>query len=404
MLLHLSLQNFRNYKKSSFEFEKSVIIIGPNTSGKSNLIEGVFLLSTGKSFRAEKDLQMVAYNHELGRVRGSTEETSLEVVVTVGEVSGVTTQFKRFFVNGVAKRRADFVGNLPAVLFTPQDLEIIVGSPGLRRNFLDNVLEQTDRDYRIALLGFTKALRQRNALLELVKNRRESRRPGGPLAQREFEYWDNLVIRNGNVLTRKREVFIEYLNQAKKEILDTEVIYDRSEISRERLDQYKDAETASGVTLVGPHRDDFIVHFNKGGSSIQSYGVAADKAIIGEIEQREIFSSKERASQSDATWNFQEKLNELITQTERRDLHLIGLYWQHKGFNFSNSLQFQVSLKRDLLAAKVLVGYSDDDIIATMDWLFQKTEIKFTLETVHKYIDEDLNRIKSFKKYGQVSV
>ncbi len=202
MLSSISLQNFRNYKKSAFEFGgRSTIIVGPNTSGKSNLIESIYLLSSGKSFRAEKDSQMVNFGHEMGRVSASAEQNSdtidLEVVVTVGEVAGVKSQFKRFFVNGVAKRRADFVGNLPAVLFSPQDLEIIVGSPGLRREFLDNVLEQTDRDYRLALLGFTKALRQRNALLELAKDI-------GRRNEKEFEYWDSLVIRNGNVLTKKK--------------------------------------------------------------------------------------------------------------------------------------------------------------------------------------------------------
>jgi len=274
MLKNLHLQNFRNYKKTTFNFDKSVIIIGPNTSGKSNLIESIFLLSNGKSFRAEKDSQMVRFGNELGRVRGSAKQNSddidLEVVVTVGEVAGVRTQFKRFFVNGVAKRRQDFVGNLPAVLFSPQDLEIIVGSPGLRRDFLDNVLEQTDRDYRVSLLGFTKALRQRNALLELVKN---GLRPGGPLARRdrEFEYWDSLVIRNGQALTSKREQFIDRLNEAKKEILDFKLEYDRSVISYERLEQYHEAERATGVTLVGPHRDDFIVYFNKN-HDLRSFG------------------------------------------------------------------------------------------------------------------------------------
>ena len=295
MLKSISLQNFRNYKKSSFQFDgKSVVIIGPNTVGKSNLIESIFLLSTGKSFRAEKDSQMVLFDHELGRVKGSAEQTSLEVVVTVGEVIGVKTQFKRYFVNGVAKRRVDFVGNLPSVLFSPQDLEIVVGSPGVRRSFLDNVLEQTDRDYRIALIGYTKAIRQRNALLELVKDN-GSRRPGrrlgevsdsergpspnrevlrtGGLARREkeFEYWDSLVIRNGNVLTKKREEFVGYLNESSKDILNFKIEYDKSVISVERLLQYRDAESASGVTLVGPHRDDFIVLFNKG-HDLKSFG------------------------------------------------------------------------------------------------------------------------------------
>ncbi len=270
MLKSLSLQNFRNYKKSSFDFKgKSLIIIGPNTAGKSNLIESIYLLSTGKSFRAEKDSQMVKIGHEMGRVRASVrrgleEKIDLEVMVTVGEVAGVRAQYKRFFVNGVAKRRADFVGNFPSVLFSPQDLEIVVGSPGLRRNFLDNVLEQTDRDYRIALLGFTKALRQRNALLEFVKDT-------GRRIEKQFEYWDSLVIRNGSVLTRKREEFIKYLNSSKKGVFDFILEYDSSVISKERLEQYRDAEADSGVTLVGPHRDDFMVIFEED-KSLKSFG------------------------------------------------------------------------------------------------------------------------------------
>jgi DNA replication and repair protein RecF len=264
MLKSVSLQNFRNYKKSSFDFERSIIIIGPNTAGKSNLIESIYLLSVGKSFRAEKDSQMVRIGHEMGRVKGKVLDLDLEVVVTVGEVAGVRTQYKRFFVNGVAKRRADFVGSLPSVLFSPQDLEIVAGSPGVRREFLDNVLEQTDRDYRIVLLGYAKALRQRNALLELVKD-------GLPRKEAEFEYWDSLVIRNGSVLTRKREEFINYLNDSKKDIFDFKIEYDKSIISRERLDQYKDAEGASGVTLVGPHRDDMFIFFDND-KPLKSFG------------------------------------------------------------------------------------------------------------------------------------
>ncbi len=264
MLKAVSLQNFRSYKKATFEFDRSTIIIGPNTSGKSNLIESIFLLSAGKSFRADRDIQMVRFSQEMGRAKAKVDDLDLEVLVTVGEVAGVRTQFKRFFVNGVAKRRADFVGNLPSVLFSPQDLEVIIGSPGLRRDFLDNVLEQTDRDYRIALLGYSKALKQRNALLDLVKN-------GLQRLDKQFDYWDMLVIRNGSVLTAKREELIEWINKSKKDILDLRVEYDKSEISRDRLAQYYDAESASGVTLVGPHRDDFFVFIDKD-KQLRSFG------------------------------------------------------------------------------------------------------------------------------------
>jgi DNA replication and repair protein RecF len=191
-------------------------------------------------------------------------DNDLEVVVTVGEVAGVRTQYKKFLVNGVGKRRADFVGFFPSVLFSPEDLEIIAGSPGLRRNFLDNVLEQTDRDYRIASLGYSKALKQRNALLDLVKN-------GMQRKDTEFIYWDTLVIRNGSVLTHKREEFINFLNESKKEIFDLKIEYDKSVISKERLEQYRDAESSVGVTLVGPHRDDFKIFFDQN-LELKSFG------------------------------------------------------------------------------------------------------------------------------------
>jgi DNA replication and repair protein RecF len=256
VLKSISLQNFRSYKKAEFSFENSTLIIGPNTSGKSNLIEAIYLLSTGKSFRTDKDTQMLAFKEEVGRIKGVTEETELEIVLTNGKVGDNGSQYKKFLINGVARRRVDFAGHFSAVLFSPQDLEIIVASPSLRRNFLDEILEQADRNYRVALVAYVKALRQRNALLEQV-------RETGSRNEKQLEYWDNLVIENGNLITQKREEFINFLNLSAKEIFDFVVEYDKSVISKQRLLQYKMEEAAAGVTLVGPHRDDFsILMFN----------------------------------------------------------------------------------------------------------------------------------------------
>lgn len=267
MLKSISLQNFRSYKKSEFSFDETTLIVGPNTSGKSNLVEAIYLLSTGKSFRTDKDAQMLRFEEEVGRVKGKLKEDELEVLITNGQVNG-GSQYKKFLVNGVAKRRVDFAGKLLAVLFSPQDLEIIIESPSLRRNFLDEVLEQTDRNYRVALIGYTKALRQRNALLEMT-------RETGLRNGKQFEYWDNLVIENGNIITNKREEFINFLNASTKDIFSFVVEYDKSVISKERLAQYEREEVASGVTLVGPHRDDFIVSMFNGGTTahnVKFYG------------------------------------------------------------------------------------------------------------------------------------
>ncbi|MGA2967879.1 MAG: DNA replication and repair protein RecF [Candidatus Levyibacteriota bacterium] len=267
MLKSIFLHNFRSYNKRELSFAETTLIVGPNTSGKSNLVEAIYLLSIGKSFRTDNDTQMLKFTEEVGRVKGKVNEDELEVLITNGQING-GSQYKKFLVNGVSKRRVDFAGKLLAVLFSPQDLEIIIESPSLRRNFLDEVLEQVDRNYRVATTSYAKALRQRNALLELA---RETGQRNG----KQFEYWDNLVIENGNFITAKREEFINFLNVSPKEIFDLAVEYDKSTISKQRLLQYEREEVTAGVTLVGPHRDDFSVLMFNGGKTahnVKFYG------------------------------------------------------------------------------------------------------------------------------------
>lgn len=252
----LSLQHFRSYTQHTFSFDPALtVIIGPNTAGKSNVMESLYLLATGKSFRAEKDNQMVQFGEDIGRVKAKIGEDVLEVVILNTEQSATRMFQKRFLVNDVPRRRVDFAGRLTAVLFTPLDLDIIVLSPSHRRNFLDDVLEQVDREYRLALTTYTKALRQRNALLDRVRETGES-------FHKQFEYWDDLLITQGGLITQKREAFIDFCNASEKDLIECTVIYDHSKINRERLDKYHAGEIASATTLVGPHRDDFHVLFN----------------------------------------------------------------------------------------------------------------------------------------------
>jgi len=252
-LKNLSLQNFRNYSKSEFSFSKdTTLVVGPNTAGKTNLIEAIFFLSTGKSFRTDKDEQAIRFGEEVSRISAEVNNSILLEVVIASGAMGRGANQKRYMVNGVGKKRIDFIGNLLVVLFSPLDLDMVIGSPTLRRNFLNNVLETVDIEYRRSLLEFTKALRQRNALLDRV-------RETGIRDEKQFEYWDNILIKTGEVITQKREELISFFNSSQKDIFDFAVIYDKSLISKARLLQYKSAELGAGVTLVGPHRDDFSV-------------------------------------------------------------------------------------------------------------------------------------------------
>lgn len=264
-LKNLSLQNFRNYNKAEFNFsENTTLIVGPNTSGKSNLIEAIFFLSRGKSFRIDRDEQLVKFEETVARTKAKVDDLDLEVVIAQSGVSGRLRPFKKYLVNRVAKRKVDFVGNFFTVLFAPNDLDTITGAPSKRRDFIDNILVQTDRDYRLALSFYEKGLRIRNALLHKAKDE-------GKRSEKEFLYWDNLLIVQGQKITKKREDLTLYLDSSKKDILNFKIFYDKSTISKDRLLQYKDAEMASGATLVGPHRDDFLILINVEKNSVNEF-------------------------------------------------------------------------------------------------------------------------------------
>jgi DNA replication and repair protein RecF len=281
ILRSLTLQHFRSYKKAEFTFSPTTtVILGMNTAGKSNLLESLFLLASGKSFRAEKDLQMIAFGAPFARVLGVIEGDDgtehLEVAITDTNTAGSGRAYaKKLLRNGVPKRRSDFAGTLPALLFVPSDLDIITSSPSNRRHFLDAVLEVTDRNYRVAQIAYEKALRQRNALLELVKET-------GVRNAKQFAYWDELLISHGNYITKKREELIAYFLETKKSLIEFSIEYDHSKISEERLLQYRFQEEASGNTLVGPHRDDFSVFLIQRGVSkdVRSFGSRGQQRLV----------------------------------------------------------------------------------------------------------------------------
>jgi DNA replication and repair protein RecF len=255
----LYLWYFRSYTKSNYDFSSTInVIVGPNTIGKTNILEAIFMLAGGKSFRADKDIELINFDSEIARIRGNIinekeaeKEKKLEIVITRGIVGGQKSQFKKYLVNGVAKRQMDFVGCERAVLFSPTDIELITDSPFLRRKYLDFVLVQIDREYRRALSSYEKGVRQRNKLLERIRDE--------AVPRSQLSFWDGLLIRNGNIISQKRREFINFVNYQEKQFGDFEMFYDNSEISADRLYKYSREEVLAATTLVGPHRDDWKI-------------------------------------------------------------------------------------------------------------------------------------------------
>jgi len=194
---------------------------------------------------------MISYGKEMSNVKCQMlNMEALEIVLTSGEVAGQPVPRKKYLVNGVGKRMVDFVGNLRWVLFWPEDMELVTNSPSRRRKYLDFTLSQVDREYRRCLLSYERGLRARNKLLERIRDEN----PGG---RSQLLFWDQLLIKDGVVLTTKREEFLKFLNSFQFSVFSFQLEYDKSVISQARLEEYAQEEVAAGATLVGPHRDDF---------------------------------------------------------------------------------------------------------------------------------------------------
>lgn len=293
LLKNLKLQHFRSYSKKNLSFHDGLTIIsGPNTIGKTNILEAIFLIAAGKSFRADNDPEMISYKDEVAHVRCDLDKNGdkekLEMFLTRGHLYGKKIASKKYLVNGVSRKMTDFVGRLKVCLFWPEDLELVTDSPSIRRKYLDFVLTQTDKEYLRLLRIYEKGLRFRNRLLEKIRE--------GQAKREELIYWNNLVIQSGSYLTKKRSEFIEYINSM-QDLLDSKsffLTYNSSIISESRLDQYAEEEVQAGTTLVGPHRDDIRFQINK--RDLSRFGSRGEQRLgILWLKLRELAFIKEKS-------------------------------------------------------------------------------------------------------------
>ncbi|PIZ41282.1 hypothetical protein COV28_03015 [candidate division WWE3 bacterium CG10_big_fil_rev_8_21_14_0_10_48_23] len=265
---NLSLTNFRNYKKREFVFSpRTNLIVGRNTTGKTNLLEAIFLLSSGTSPQAVLDREMIKEGEELAFVIGGIIDGSvakeLEVQLIASKnfptferqrKSGVevkaearTVTTKKFKINGVAKRLGDFLPEFHVVLFSPEDLNLVAGSPDLRRRFLDLALSNVEFRYRYAATEYEKVRKRRNRLLERINV--------GEAKESELSFWDAKLLEFGTFIQDERKKFFNEINTLITSHFSLNYLI--SGLTAERLYEYRSREIAAETTLIGPHRDDF---------------------------------------------------------------------------------------------------------------------------------------------------
>ena len=308
----LTLDQYRNYAHCALTLETGLtLILGDNAQGKTNLLEAIYLLAAMRSPRAASDGELIAWSAPpppVARIAGvgvgEEDEVAVEIAIAARvDPSGVVLQSKsgapliskRVRRNGITKRASDVVGAIPAVLFTTLDIEIITGSPGARRRFLDFTVAQSDRTYARALSRYDKAVSQRNALLRRIQK--------GEASVEELGPWDDAVVEDGGMIIDRRTVAVAELaigapaHQARlaadaSEALSVVYAPALAEQSlgaeggveaaraalRAALRELQPRESGAGTTLAGPHRDDVLLTL--GGHAAGAYASRAQQRSL----------------------------------------------------------------------------------------------------------------------------
>lgn len=259
-LKKLLLQNFRSHENKLCEFgSKFNLILGPNGSGKTNILESIFFLSSGKSFRSSSQSKLINWNTYFASVRAKVvdeeeEETEVEIRISKDPSGQSSTVSRKFFIDKVEKPRKKYLGIVKNVVFHPEDIRLVTGSPSRRRDFLDEIFSQIEWRYTSALSQYNRALKHRNELLDQIRD--------GQASQNELFYWDQVLIKNSEIVHGFRKNFIEsvndfFANHSDSQISTISINYHPSILTADKLNKNYPLDLRRGYTQVGIHRDDF---------------------------------------------------------------------------------------------------------------------------------------------------
>ncbi len=297
MIKSLRLRNFRSYSDKSFEFNQGAnIIVGPNAIGKTNILEAILVSRVGSSYRT-KDNELIAFKKPWA-TNDSLDDGSTRLI----KIERDKMPSKTMEINGHIYKRMMASLRLPVVLFEPNHLQLLNGSPEGRRNYLDGIIEQVEPEYGPIVRKYQRALSQRNSLLK---------QPNRPSINQLFP-WNIRMSQLGGQIVRQRSKMAEIINQSlpltyKKlsgSTLETALLYKPQFAVETYESQYLkklESEIAddlrSGFTTYGPHRDDFSFLFN--GHVSNNYASRGElRTAVLALKVSELQTIKERTDKS----------------------------------------------------------------------------------------------------------
>ncbi|MBN8194561.1 DNA replication/repair protein RecF [Bacillus sp. NTK074B] len=301
----LELRNYRNYESIDVSFENKVnVILGENAQGKTNIMESIYVLAMAKSHRTSNDKDLIRWDQEYAKIKGRIQKYNgalpMELVLSKKGKKAKSNHLEQ-------SKLSQYVGNMNVVMFAPEDLHLVKGSPQVRRRFIDMEIGQVSPVYLHDISLYQKILQQRNHYLKQLQTRKQK-------DQTMLDVLTEQFIEMAVKITKKRFEFVRLLESWAKPIhsgisrnLETlEIVYKPSldvsdnqewskmvDIYEQKFNDIREREIDRGVTLVGPHRDDlqFIVN-DRDVQTFGSQGQQRTTALSVKLAEIELIHSE----------------------------------------------------------------------------------------------------------------
>ena len=272
----IELNNFRNYEVANIEFDKNInILYGDNAQGKTNLLEACYYRAISKSFKSNKDKEIIRFGQDYLSIKTIIDKNDREYAIDIS----INNNKKTIKVDNVKiNKTSDLLGLLNVILFSPEDLNIIKNGPSERRRFFDNEISQIDRIYLSDLINYNKVLNNRNKLLRDIAFDNS--------IKDTLDVWDMQLVEYGKKIIKRRREFIDELKYYVKDkhfkisggkeelIINYEPSIDDMFFEDELINN-REKDLKYAQTSVGPHRDD--ISFKIDGIDIRKFGSQGQK-------------------------------------------------------------------------------------------------------------------------------
>lgn len=294
VLKRVALHSFRNIASKTLDISPTLtVLLGENARGKTNILESIHVGIHGEGFREAREDELVMMGQDKAQIdillTDRVKERQFRIIISRTQ-DGKTT--KKYYVESVNKMSSQYKDlNTHTVLFSPEQIDIIIGSPDIRREYMNSIIGRYDIQYKRHLTNYEQALRKRNKILERYTSLEK--------LQDELLFWDAYLVREAEYISQKRTEYISYINT--NTTIDSHTFfaeYIRDEFSLERLAEKKNLELKIRKTLIGPQKDDFIFSMGRRNGThknVHKYGSRSEQRMaVFWLKMNEIYYCKER--------------------------------------------------------------------------------------------------------------